>query len=65
MSIFLNTKENISWIQINVYAPNTKWGRKACWMEISNHRRDFVDEGWVIIQDFNTPLKENEKMGGS
>ena len=24
-----------------------------------------MNEDWVIMRDFNTPLKESEKMGGS
>ena len=24
-----------------------------------------MEENWIIMEDFNTPLKENEKMGGS
>lgn len=62
---FLNTKDETSWVEIDVYVPNTKWGRKHCWMEMSNHRMDFVDEVWVIMGDFNTPLKENKNMRGS
>ena len=27
--------------------------------------KKIVDENWIIMGDVNTPLKENEKMGGS
>ena len=47
--IFLNNKDNTSWVQTNVYAPNTKWGRKSCWIETTYHRRDFADEDWVSM----------------
>ena len=33
---FVNSKDNFSWILTNVYAPNSKWGRKALREEISN-----------------------------
>ena len=55
--IFSNAKDDTSWVQTNVYEPNTKWGRKALWMEIFNHRKKFADEDWIIMGDFNTPLK--------
>lgn len=60
---FLNTKDNTSWVQTNVYTPNTKWGRKYIWMDIANQRRDFSNENWVIMGDFNTPLKKMRKWG--
>lgn len=62
---FRNTKDNFCWICTNVYAHNTKWGRKALWSEISNQRKSFENENWMVIGDFNTPLKDNEKWGGS
>ena len=33
---FVNSKDNFSWVLTNSYAPNTIWGRKALWEEISN-----------------------------
>ena len=62
---FSNSKDGFAWVLTNVYAPNTKWGRKALWEDISNQRNLFVDENWVILGNFNTPLKETKKMGGS
>lgn len=59
------TKDNFSWILTNVYAPNSKWGRKALWEEISIQRKFFVEDNWLVIGDFNTPLKDSEKWGGS
>ena len=32
---FFNSKDDFSWVLTNVYAPNSKWGRKALWEEIS------------------------------
>ena len=60
---FKNSKDNFNWILTNVYAPKSKWGRNALWTKISNQRRFFEDENWIVIGDFNTPLKENEKWG--
>ena len=62
---FNNSKDNFSWVLTNVYAPNSKWGRKVLWNKISNQRKFFEDENWIVIGEFNTPLKENEKWGGS
>lgn len=62
---FSNTKDGSSWVLTNVYDPNSKWGRKTLWEALTNQRKNFVDENWIIMEDFNTSLKENEKMGGS
>ena len=62
---FVNSKDNFSWVLTNVYAPNTKWGRKALWEEISNQRKIFAKDKWLVIGDFNTPLKESERRGGN
>lgn len=62
---FSNAKDGTSWVLTNVYAPNSKWVRKALWDSLSNKRNNFLDENWITMGDFNTPLKENKKMGGS
>ena len=51
---FVNTKDNFSWVLTNVYAPNSKWGRKALWEEISNQRKLFAKENWMVMGHFNT-----------
>ncbi len=61
----VNTKDNFSWVLTNVYAPNTKWGRKALWEEISFQRKFHAKDKWLVIGDFNTPLKDSEKWGGN
>jgi exonuclease III len=33
---FFNSKDDFSWVLTNFYVPNSKWGRKAMWEEISN-----------------------------
>ena len=62
---FVNSKDNFSWILTNVYAPNSKWGRKALWEEISDQRKFFTEDNWLVIEDFKTPLKDSEKWGGN
>lgn len=61
---FTNSKDGFIWVLTNVYAPNSKWGRKALWEEISNQRKLFDNENWIVMGDFNTPLKEAKKWGG-
>ena len=41
---FSNTKDDTSWVLTNVYAPNTKWGRKDLWIDLSNQRENFENE---------------------
>ena len=41
---FSNTKDGSSWVLTNVYAPNSKWGRKALYEALTNQRNNFVDE---------------------
>ncbi|GLJ54307.1 hypothetical protein SUGI_1165180 [Cryptomeria japonica] len=48
----------------NVYVPNTKTGRVKYWRSLAGDRLKFADQSWIIMGDFNTPLKEEEKMGG-
>ena len=62
---FSNSKDGSAWVLTNVYAPNSKWGRKALWEDITNQRKKIVEENWIIMGDFNTLLKESKKMGGS
>ena len=33
---FSNSKDGFTWVITNFYVPNSKWGRKALWEEISN-----------------------------
>lgn len=52
---FINSRDNFSWILTNVYAPNSKWGRKALWTKISSQKKFFEDDNWIVIRDFTTP----------
>ena len=62
---FSNSKDGFAWVLTNVYAPNTKWGRKALWEDIINQFKLFADKNWIVTGDFNTRLKEAEKRAGS
>ena len=62
---FFNSKDGFNWVLTNVYAPNSKWRRKALWEEILNKRKLFANENWIVMGEFNTLLKEAEKWGGS
>ena len=35
---FSNSKDGFAWVLTNVDDPNTKWGRKALWEDITNER---------------------------
>lgn len=54
---FTISKDDSIWVLTNVYAPNSKWGRKALWEDITTKRKENLDENWIIMGDFNTPLK--------
>lgn len=57
-------KDNFVWVLSNVYAPNTKSRRAKYWKSLAADRLQFADQSWIIMGDFNTPLKDEEKMGG-
>ena len=42
---FTNSKNGFVWVLTNVYAPNSKWGRKALWEGITTQIKKIVDEG--------------------
>ena len=49
---FTNSKDGTTWVLTNVYAPNSKWGRKALWKNITNQRNIFLEENWIIMGEF-------------
>lgn len=57
-------KDNFVWVLSNVYAPNTKSRRAKFWKSLATDRLQFADQSWIIMGDFNTPLKDEDKMGG-
>lgn len=62
---FTHIRDNFSWIQVNIYAPNGKGMRKSFWLDLVAFRRIFDREAWMVMGDFNTPLMNGEKFGGS
>lgn len=58
-----NNKNKESWFLLNVYALNTKNGRKNFWGKIKNVLARFKVGRCIIMGDFNTPLREDEKKG--
>lgn len=62
---FHHLKDNTSWVLTNIYAPNTKNERKKFWLKIDQAISLFEKESWIVLGDFNTHLKEDEKIGGS
>ena len=42
--IYTNSKDGSTSVLTNVYAPNSKWGRKVLWENITNQRKNFVEE---------------------
>lgn len=61
---FIHLKSNFEWVNTNIYATNTKAGRAKYWKLVENHRLSFCDSPWLVMGDFNYPLKDNEKFGG-
>lgn len=62
---FKHIRDDFSWIFSNIYAPNSKTARRNFWKKHESFRSCFPNENWVIMGDFNTPLLESEKFGGS
>ena len=53
---FFNSKTHDRWFIINIYAPNTKNGRRLFWNKICNLMTKLGDPKGIIMGDFNTPL---------
>lgn len=62
---FEHLKDGSSWVLTNIYAPNTLKARNSFWKKIRQARDSFKNLSWMVMGDFNTPLKEEEKFGGS
>ena len=55
---------NDSWFLLNVYAPNSKRERREFWEKtLDVIWRTDINKG-IIMGDFNTPLSDDEKIGG-
>lgn len=57
-------RDNFSWVITNIYVPNSKVNRARFWKKIEEGRNDFKEDTWILMGDFNTPLNDNENLGG-
>lgn len=64
-TLFKHSRDGISWILSNVYAPNNKVCRRKFWINLSSFCSHYPNTPWLIMGDFNTPFTEAEKFGGS
>ena len=55
---------NDSWFLLNVYDPNNKRERKNYWTKVGVLVQNSSLKKGIIMGDFNTPLVDEEKMGG-
>ena len=55
---------NDIWFVLNVYAPNSKRERKNYWSKICDMVQTSNINKGNIMGDFNTPLMDEEKLGG-
>lgn len=58
---FHHLKDDKSWILSNIYAPNNKNGMKKLWSNLSNFKTNHRNVSWLVMDDFNTSLREDEK----
>ena len=56
------TKE--SWFLMNIYAPNNKKQRKCYWHKVEEMVQKLDIKKGIIMGDFNSPLADEEKLGG-
>ena len=61
---FHNSKDQVSWFLMNIYAPNSKNGRKVFWSRLCELFANLKDPKGIIMGDFNTPLRVTKKLGG-
>lgn len=62
---FAHLRDGFTKISSNMYAPNNKVVRRKFWNLLANFRYLHMEEKWIVIGDFNTPLSQAEKFGGS
>ena len=53
------------WKLINIYPPNSRFGRKEMYENLVRITETMLDEQWMCMGDFNTPLYHSEKRGGN
>lgn len=64
-TLFKHSRDGYSWILSNIYVPNNWISRRKFWAKIFSFQSYHPNISWLVIGDFNTPLQEDEKFGGS
>lgn len=64
-TLFKHLRDGFSWVLSNVYAPNNKVCRRKFWIKLSSFRSCYPNIPWLVMGEFNTPLMESKKLGGS
>lgn len=62
---FEHLNDGTSWVLTNIYAPNTLKARNYFWKKLIETRDNFKNLSQLVMRDFNNPLREEEKFGGS
>lgn len=50
---------------VNIYAPNRVVGRRCLCHKLEDLMVRERNDSWIVSGDFNIPLEETEKLGGS
>ena len=56
--------EDLTFLCVNVYAPNDTQAQVKFFSELKEHLERFQSENIIMGGDFNCPLSENDKEGG-
>ena len=56
--------EDLTFLCVNVYAPNDTQAQVKFFSELKEHLEQFQSENIIMGGDFNCPLSENDKEGG-
>ncbi|XP_059066294.1 uncharacterized protein LOC131857624 [Cryptomeria japonica] len=56
--------DGTSFLLTNIYAPNNRLGRSKFWKKMEAIWALYKDDMWIVMGEFNTPLRDNEKFGG-
>lgn len=57
--------EGQEWVVTKIFAPNSKAARSMFWDKIQQKIGFFSKDSWLLMGDFNTPLQEIDKFGGT
>ena len=55
---------NECWFLMNIYAPNNKREQKSYWHKVKEMVQNLDIKKGIIMGDFNSPLADEEKLGG-